>query len=672
MKKILALLLIMSLLIGGASGAKKILYGDERALTTDVSTDTTGKGVVIAALNGLQTDVDALEAGTIDALVTEDINCTDDAVVADDLEVGGDLAVTGSASIGGGYIASGVISDDLQFAAGKDLTCAAGASEFDLSSGTGIFKTTTGAITIGGGTNGVTLNGPVTGADAKSWTMVGASTLVVGSTGIDSDGGTINLLDQISGTSATFSSTLASGAQTVTGGVTASGTVQAEQITSTDDMTVNDDLTVIGDMTLGGSFSTDDLVASDDLTVGDDGDVVGSFTAGDITSDSTIAATTTVSAEQITSTDDATVADTLTADDLVSTNDTTVGGALDVDGATTLDGLTVAEASTFNEPIVVDKAIGTAPFTITSTTVVANLNVDQVDGLDSTALVLVDGSQELTADWDAGSYLITAQNFTSDIATGTAPFTVASTTVVTNLNADSVDGKNSTDFCLLDGTQALTADWDVGDFDLQMTDLRVDEDATVSGNLSVTLALDVDGDTTLDGLTVAEAAAFSSTIDVDGNSDLDIVNISETLDVDGNTDLDLLNVSETLDVDGATTLDGVTVAEAATFSGPVIFATLTKSANYTILDTDPDVYFVGNNSGTMTLTFPTAADNTGRIITVIITTAPGEFDVVLDGENAETVDQAATKTNTDAEGDMYQLICDGDEWQEITHIGTWT
>lgn len=94
MKKILALLLIASLLIGGASGAKKILYGDEKQLTTDVTTDTSGKGIVIAALNGLQEDVDTLENGTIDALVTEDINCTDDALIS------GDLSVLGLATVG--------------------------------------------------------------------------------------------------------------------------------------------------------------------------------------------------------------------------------------------------------------------------------------------------------------------------------------------------------------------------------------------------------------------------------------------------------------------------------------------------------------------------------------------------------------------------------------------
>ena len=42
--------------------------------------------------------------------------------------------------------------------------------------------------------------------------------------------------------------------------------------------------------------------------------------------------------------------------------------------------------------------------------------------------------------WDAGAVEVRAQTFESDVVTGTAPLTIASTTVVTNLNADTVDG----------------------------------------------------------------------------------------------------------------------------------------------------------------------------------------------------------------------------------------
>jgi len=52
----------------------------------------------------------------------------------------------------------------------------------------------------------------------------------------------------------------------------------------------------------------------------------------------------------------------------------------------------------------------------------------------------------LTADWDAGGYLIRALKFYSDQATGVAPFTVASTTRVANLNADLWDGYQFADY----------------------------------------------------------------------------------------------------------------------------------------------------------------------------------------------------------------------------------
>lgn len=56
-----------------------------------------------------------------------------------------------------------------------------------------------------------------------------------------------------------------------------------------------------------------------------------------------------------------------------------------------------------------------------------------------------DGSVPLTANWDVGAFTITALGFVSDVATGTAPLTVASTTLVTNLNADKIDGADLID-----------------------------------------------------------------------------------------------------------------------------------------------------------------------------------------------------------------------------------
>jgi hypothetical protein len=74
--------------------------------------------------------------------------------------------------------------------------------------------------------------------------------------------------------------------------------------------------------------STDDARIADDLSVEGDADVVGAFTAGSVASDAGVSGTT----------------------------------------------------GTFTEPVTISKAIGTAPFVITSTTVVPNLNADLLDG----------------------------------------------------------------------------------------------------------------------------------------------------------------------------------------------------------------------------------------------------------------------------------------------------
>ena len=67
---------------------------------------------------------------------------------------------------------------------------------------------------------------------------------------------------------------------------------------------------------------------------------------------------------------------------------------------------------------------------------------------DHTQYLLAAGTRALSADWDAGSWQIRAETFQSDVATGTAPLTVASTTAVTHLNADLLDGNHAAAFAL--------------------------------------------------------------------------------------------------------------------------------------------------------------------------------------------------------------------------------
>lgn len=64
----------------------------------------------------------------------------------------------------------------------------------------------------------------------------------------------------------------------------------------------------------------------------------------------------------------------------------------------------------------------------------------------ATLTALTTGGLTATADLDIGTYELRANTLESDVATGTAPFTIASTTVSTNLNADLLDGLHSTSF----------------------------------------------------------------------------------------------------------------------------------------------------------------------------------------------------------------------------------
>jgi len=105
-----------------------------------------------------------------------------------------------------------------------------------------------------------------------------------------------------------------------------------------------------------------------------------------------------------------------------------VGGGLfstvwiaDEDGDTWQSGTVTAIQGIFNI------AIGTAPLTITSTTVVPNLNVDLVDGYHH--------DQSLLAT-DGPSF----DHLHLTVAIGTAPLVVTSTTVVPNLNVSQLEG----------------------------------------------------------------------------------------------------------------------------------------------------------------------------------------------------------------------------------------
>jgi len=147
-----------------------------------------------------------------------------------------------------------------------------------------------------------------------------------------------------------------------------------------------------------------------------------------------------------------------------NTSDSYTSGTLTFASGTTVN---IADGATFN----FDRVTSTSPFTVDSTTVVANLNADTVDAIEGAEILQRDGSVPLTADWDAGSFEIRAQTLESDVATGTAPLTIASTTVVANLNVATLDDS---------GTGVTASQF-----------LRSDEDDTGTGTYRLTAAIPI-------------------------------------------------------------------------------------------------------------------------------------------------------------------------------------
>ena len=160
-------------------------------------------------------------------------------------------------------------------------------------------------------------------------------------------------------------------------------------------------------------------------------------------------------------------------------------------------------AQTFESDVVT----GTAPLVVASTTVVTNLNADQVDGIHGIALAKLDGTTPLTANWDVGAFQLRAQTLYADVAIGTAPLTIISNTLVSNLNADLLDGLEASAFLLKNGTIGLTADWDAGSYEIRAQTFESD---VVTGTAplvvaSTTVVTNLNADL-LDGL---EASVFS-------------------------------------------------------------------------------------------------------------------------------------------------------------------
>ncbi|KKN52692.1 hypothetical protein LCGC14_0609730, partial [marine sediment metagenome] len=197
---------------------------------------------------------------------------------------------------------------------------------------------------------------------------------------------------------------------------------------------------------------------------------------------------------------------------------------------------------------------------------------------------------------------IKSLTYESDIATGTAPLTVASTTLVSNLNADLLDGVQGAEFLQRDGSVQLTGDWSVGpqniafnnSEELQWRDLG----GTPRHAMSVTVTDDLHiGDILLDSI------------------DFHVVGVSPAMIIRETTGFVGIGTSAPatkLEVEDAGTATAIQISNTATDGDPVLAFALSGTATFTmgVDDGDGDSLKIGTSAiGTNTrLTIDSAGD----------------------------------------------------------------
>ena len=90
-----------------------------------------------------------------------------------------------------------------------------------------------------------------------------------------------------------------------------------------------------------------------------------------------------------------------------------------------------------------------------------------------------------------------------------------------------------------------------------------------------------------------------------------------------------------------------------------------KSADYTVLDTDRiRTVLMTTGAADKTVTLPTAADNTNRIISIKKVDS-GAGNCIVDGEGSETIDALTTRTLY-GQNSAITLMCNGTSWSVLS------
>ena len=212
----------------------------------------------------------------------------------------------------------------------------------------------------------------------------------------------------------------------------------------------------------------------------------------------------------------------------------------------------------------------------------AHIDTGHIDDITSTGTITT-AAVTATANLDIGAYSLRALTFTSDQATGTAPFTVSSTTNVPNLNASSLDGATFAEPGAIGGTTAaagtfttLTANTavvpdssggaDLGSTSAEWGDVFIADDKKLQFGSGQDATIEYDEDGTDELRFAGAAATFEQAVSFDGDMTLG------------------LTTDDTITVKGNSTFNGTTIADLGTVSAAtsITTAALVASANLDI------------------------------------------------------------------------------------------
>lgn len=198
-----------------------------------------------------------------------------------------------------------------------------------------------------------------------------------------------------------------------------------------------------------------------------------------------------------------------------------------------------------------------------------------------------------------------------------------------------------------------TTDWTMGIDNSDSDSLKIGPNAAVG--TSTALTINTSGNTTLGGTLLLPTIGDSS----DATKALDFT-------LSGATTAKTMTLASAHTDDRTLTLPDAT-GTLAERSAPIEASRLKEinDAAYTITDTDgfDVVYSSTTLTADRTVTLPTAADNTGRMIT-IKKADTGAYDLTVDGEGSETIDGSTTYVMS-LQYEYIKVVCDGTGWQIV-------